>query len=125
MPHRVVDREEKGTTKIRAVFESSCSSNGPTLNGYLYSAPNLLSKTLDISLRFRLNKIGILADKKKAFLEVVICKEHIDYLHFLWFKDTSPLTDENIIVLQFLRVFFGIASSLFLLQSTCYIQRFF
>ena len=74
VPDRAVNREEKGATKIRAVFDSSCSSYGPTLNGYLHSGPNLLSKTFDFLLRFRLNKVDILADKKQAFLKVVNCK---------------------------------------------------
>ena len=74
VPHRAVNRGEKGTTKIRAVFDLSCSSYGPTLNGYLHSGTNLLSKTFDFLLRFRLNKIDIVVDKKQAFLKVVICK---------------------------------------------------
>ena len=43
-----VIREERDTTKIRAVFGASCSMNGPSLNECLYSVPNLLTKIFDI-----------------------------------------------------------------------------
>ena len=42
LPHRPVVREDKETTKIRAVFDASCLSDGPSLSGFLYSGPNLL-----------------------------------------------------------------------------------
>jgi hypothetical protein len=68
LPHRPVIRNDKDTTKIRAVFDASCKVNGPSLNECLYSGPNLIAKFFDILLRFRLNKIAVLADIKQAFL---------------------------------------------------------
>ena len=85
LPHRPVIRNDKDTTKIRAVFDASCKVNGPSLNECLYSGPNLLAKIFDILLRFRLNKIGVLADIKQAFLNVGIDSEHRDFLRFLWY----------------------------------------
>ena len=77
LQHRPVLRENKETTKIRTVFDASCSLDGPSLNDCLYSGPNLLSKTFDILLRFRFNFIAILADIQKLFLNVEISKEQI------------------------------------------------
>ena len=54
LPHRPVLREDKETTKIRAVFDGSCASDRPSLNDCLYSGPNLLSKIFDILLGFNL-----------------------------------------------------------------------
>ena len=54
LPHRPVLREDKETTKIRAVFDVSCASDQPSLNGCLYFGPNLLSKIFDILLGFNL-----------------------------------------------------------------------
>ena len=62
LPHRPVLREDQETTKIRSVFDASCTSDGPLLNYCLYSGPNLLSKIFDILLWFRFNFIAILAD---------------------------------------------------------------
>ena len=77
-------REDRETAKIRAVFDTSCASNGPSLNDCLYAGPNLLAKIFDILLRFRLSYIGILADIKQAFLNVEIFAEHQKFLRFLW-----------------------------------------
>ena len=55
LAHRPVIRSDRETTKIRAVFDASCSNSGPSLNDCLRSGPNLLGKIFDILLRFRLN----------------------------------------------------------------------
>ena len=85
LPHRSVIRNDKLTIKIRAVFDASCKVSGPSLNECLYSDPNLTVKIFDILLWFRLNKIGVLADIKQAFLNVGIATQHRDYLRFLWY----------------------------------------
>ena len=36
LPHRPVLREDKETTKIRAVFDASCASDGPSLNDFIF-----------------------------------------------------------------------------------------
>ena len=74
LPHRPVLWEDKETTKIQALFDASCASDGPSLNESIYSGPNLLSKIFDMLLLFRFNSIEILADIKQAFLIVEILK---------------------------------------------------
>ena len=69
LPHRPVICADKTTTKIRAVFDASCKVNGPSLNECLYSGPNLISKIVDILIRFRLNTIAIMADIKTGFFK--------------------------------------------------------
>jgi hypothetical protein len=118
LPHRPVIRNDKQTTKIRAVFDASCKVSGPSLNECLYSGPNLIAKIFDILLRFRLNKIGVLADIKQAFLNVGIDAQHRDYLRFLWYDLQAE--DEQVVIYRFLRVVFGITSSPFLLNGTIY-----
>ena len=54
LSHRPVVRHDKETTKIRTVFDASCSVDGPCVNQCLYSGPNLLAKIFDILSRFRL-----------------------------------------------------------------------
>ena len=91
-------REDKETTKIRAVFDASCKVNRPSINGCLYSGPNLI------------------ADIKQAFLNITIDKEDRDYPRFLWYDIRSD--DERMVVYRFLRVVFGVTSSPFLLNGT-------
>ena len=116
LPHRPVVREDKDTTKIRSVFDASCKVNGPSLNDCLYSGPNLLLKIFDVLLRFRFNRIGILADIKQAFLNVGIDDEHKDFLRFLWYDFDA--SDNRLVVFRFLRAVFGVTSSPFLLNAT-------
>lgn len=78
--------------------------------------PNLIAKIFDALLRFRLNKIGGLADIKQAFLNVGIDKQHRGYFRFLWYDLDAE--DEKIITYRFLRIVFGLTSSPFLLNGT-------
>ena len=73
-------QKDKEPTKIRAVFDASCASNGPSLNDRSYAGPNLLAEIFDILLRFRLNYVGTLADIKQAFLKAEIFAEHEKFL---------------------------------------------
>ena len=118
LQHQLVLREDKETTKIRAVFDESCASDKPSLNDCVLSGPNLLSKIFDILLQFWFNFIAILADSKQAFLNVKISKEHIDFLRFLWCENLNLESDAKLIVYKFLRVVFGVTSSPFLLNGT-------
>ena len=95
LARRPIIRKDEETTKIRVVFDASCSNNGLTLNDCLYSGPNLLSKIFDILLRFRLNYIALLAEIKQAFLNIEISSEHKDYLRFLWYKNVDGENDSN------------------------------
>ena len=102
---------------IRAVFDASYASDGPSLNDCLYSGPNLLSKNFDILLRFRFNFIAVFVDIKQALWNFEISKEHRDFLRFLWYENFNSESDAKLIVYRFLRVVFGVTSSPFLLNG--------
>ena len=119
-------REDKETTKLRVVFDASCSNGGsPSLNDCLYPRPTLLCKIFDILLRFRLNPIAILSDIKQAFLITEIAKEHQDFLRFLSFEDPFDPSSE-LVIYRFLRLVFGLTSSPFILNATIrhHLQKF-
>ena len=118
LPHRPILREDKETTKTRAVFDASCGSDGPSLNDCLYSGPNLLSEIFDILLRFRFSFIAILADINQAFLNVEISKEHRDFLRLLWYENNNLESDAKLMVYKFLKLIFGVTNSSFLLNGT-------
>ena len=81
IPHHVVVRREKETTKLRVVFDASAKSTGPSLNECLYVGPLLSWGILEIILRFRVPCIG---DIEKAFLMVSVHPKDRDTLHFLY-----------------------------------------
>ena len=64
----------------------------PSLNDLLYSGPCMLPFLYDILLRFRISKVGLIADIKQAFLNIGIADEHRDFLRFLWFSEDGNQT---------------------------------
>ena len=49
--------------------------------------PCLLPNIFDILVRFRLEKIGIVADIKKAFLQIAIDEDQRDFLGMIWYEN--------------------------------------
>ena len=118
LPHRAVVRKERTTTKVRVVYDASSKlKNEPCLNDMLESGPCLLPLLFDILLRFRIGKIGLVSDIKKAFLQIEVAPEHRNYLRFLWYDDVYK-PNPKLIILRFTRVVFGLTCSPFLLNGT-------
>ena len=71
-------------------------------------------------MRFRLNKIGLVSDIEKAFLQVGLQKKEGDVTKLLWLKNfENPTTEQdNIQEFRFCRVPFGVFSSPFLLGAS-------
>ena len=117
LPHHVVIRRDKETTRLRVVYDASSKSNGISLNSCLYTGPSLSKNILDILIRFRSFKVAMISDIEKAFLMVSIAEVDRNVLRFLWVDDISKDKPE-IITLRFTRVVFGVSSSPFLLNAT-------
>lgn len=67
----------------------------------------MLQSLCVLLMRFRMNRIGIVANIEKAFLQVGLQVEDRNAIRFFWLKDTSLLsTDTNIEVNRFCRVRF-------------------
>ncbi|UYV76751.1 hypothetical protein LAZ67_14001947 [Cordylochernes scorpioides] len=116
LPHRAVVKSGSSTTPIRPFFDASCKTRGGwSLDDCLAKGPNLFELIPDIMLRFRLNKIGVIADIEKAFLQISVAKEDRQYFRFLWWEDGKQ---ENLRIYQHKRVVFGVTSSPFHLAAT-------
>ena len=87
IPHHAVIRRDKETTKLRIVFDGSAKENGPSLNECLNAGPSLYQGILEILLRFRMFRVGLIGDIEKAFLMVSVAPEDRDVLRFLWVDD--------------------------------------
>lgn len=121
--HRPVVREDKYTTKVRAVFDASAKKDGASLNECLYTGPSLTPSLYGVLLRFRAKNIAFMSDIEKAFLQISIEPKDRDFLRFLWFQNYDNMdfkTFENNSLTEFrlCRVLFGATCSPFLLTAT-------
>ncbi|XP_044756949.1 uncharacterized protein LOC123315351 [Coccinella septempunctata] len=112
LPHRPV-LKMNSTTPVRPVFDASAhEKHSPSLNSCLEKGMNLIEQIPSILFRFRFRKYGVVADIKKAFLQIGLSESERDYLRFLW---KEP--DGNLCVFRHRRVVFGVISSPFLLGA--------
>ena len=111
LPHRPVIKPHS-TTTIRPVFDASaCKKGYPSLNNCLEKGPNLIEQIPALLNRFRQEKIGIVSDIRKAFLQIGIDETDRDSLRFLW------VLEDKVIIFRHCRVVFGLACSPFLLAA--------
>ena len=116
LPHRAVVRQNRDTTKVRIVFDASAHvDNEPSLNDVLYSGPCMLLLLHDVLIRFRIGKIGIVADVQQTFLQIEVEEKHWDFLRFIWF-DNVLSKNPSYVLLDFARVVFGLTCSPFLFK---------
>lgn len=110
IPHHAVVREDKTSTKVRMVLDSSCkTSSGLSINDVLHSGENLQGDLFNIILNFRLFKIALSADCRQMFLQIVMRESDRKYQRILYrFHPQEPIT-----VYEFNRVCFGMKSSPF------------
>ena len=123
LPHRPVVKEERETTKVRMVFDASSKITGPSLNECLYSGPSITEPLFSILLRFRVDRIALIADIEKAFLQISVSPKHRDFIRFLWYSDIENISSSNILNAEITeyrlcRLLFGVTSSPFILSAT-------
>ena len=118
LPHQAVARKKATTTKVRIVYDASSKSSktGTSLNDCLHMGPSLNPLLFDILLRFRENRVVLVGNIEKAFLNVGVDKRDRDCLRFLWLE--KPPDISKIVVYRFCRVVFGLNASPFLLNAT-------
>ena len=123
LPHQAVIRKEAETTKLRVVFDASSKEGerGTSLNDCLHVGLPLTPLLYDILLRFRENRIGIVADIEKTFLNIEVDRKDRDCLRFLCVQD--PFDDNSpIAIFRFCRIIFGVKCSPFLLNGTLHVH---
>lgn len=82
--------------QIRVVFDSSTQYSGVSLNDVLLTGPDLNNSLLGVLLRFRKEKVAILADIQQMFHCFLVHEKHCNFLRFLWHKDndlSKPVID--------------------------------
>ena len=92
------------------------TKTGTSLNDCLHVGPSLNPLLFDILLRFRENRVVLVGDIEKAFLNVGVDMKDRACLRFLWLANPPDLS--KIVVYRFCRVVFGLNTSAFLLNAT-------
>lgn len=107
LPHHGVLKSDSTTTKLRVVFDASAKDlNGVSLNQTLLADPQLQPDIVVILLRFR---VGLTADVKQMFLQILIDHGQCDYQRVWRFSKSDPISDYLL-----LTVTFGLTSSPYL-----------
>lgn len=115
LTHRPVFKPESLTTPVRPVYNGSLViGNQPSLNQCLEKGPNLLELILEILLRFRKKKVGVISDIRKAFQMVEVDPQDRKFQRFLWWDDYEK---KIVKVYQHCRVVFGLNCSPFILAA--------
>ena len=117
-PHHPVIKDDKSTTSVRVVYDGSAKAHqgAISLNKCMHAGPSLIKDLVSILMRFRMYNIGLVADIRKAFLQMVLAEEDRDVTRFLWREHGNP--SNPLKIFRFKRVPFGMTASPFLLQAT-------
>ena len=75
--------------QIRVVFDSSAQYSGVSLNDTLLTGPDLNNSLLGVLLRFRKERVAILADIQQMFHCFLVQENHRNFLRFLWHQDND------------------------------------
>ena len=116
LPHRALIRENAESTKLRVVYDASARAcdGVPSLNESLHTGPPLQNELCDVIVGNGFHPIAVAGDMRKAFLQIRVKEAEHSALRFHWIKDKST---EELEVLRFTRVVFGLAPSPFLLNA--------
>ena len=108
LPIHAVYKQSSSTTKLRIVFDASCSTtSGVSLNDLLAAGPTLHPQMDHILMRFRTYLVAITGDISKMYREVELCPKDRQLHRFLWRSEKSqPIGDYHMN-----RVTFGVTSS--------------
>ncbi|XP_055634106.1 uncharacterized protein LOC129774399 [Toxorhynchites rutilus septentrionalis] len=93
IPHHCVVKPDSITTKLRVVFDASCSSDtGVSLNDALMVGPQVQDDLLSIILRFRIPQFAIIADIEKMYRQILVAEADQPLQRIVWRDSpTQPL----------------------------------
>lgn len=86
LPHHPVLNPNK-PEKVRIVFDCAAPYKAVSLNSRVRQGPDLNNKLTGVILRFRQNKVALMADIEAMFHQVRVAPEDRDVLRFLWWMN--------------------------------------
>jgi hypothetical protein len=83
--HPVVNVHKPG--RVRIVFDGAARYKGTSINDHLMQGPDLTNSLVGVLLRFRKEKVALIADIKAMYHQVLVPTTDQDALRFLWWPD--------------------------------------
>ena len=102
--HRIIERPDKETSKLRIVFDSAAPYQGVCLNDALEKGPSYTNLLFRCLLKWRVDYVAVTGDIGKMFNQVSMYEGDQRFHRFLW---RNGVESEAIIIYQWLRVLFG------------------
>ena len=94
LPHFGVTNVNK-PGKIRIVFDAAAEQEGTSPNKNLLPGPDRTNSLIGVLVRFRQEKVALVADIQGMFHQVKVRKEDQDSLRFLWWNNGLDETPEE------------------------------
>ncbi|XP_055643771.1 uncharacterized protein LOC129779977 [Toxorhynchites rutilus septentrionalis] len=82
-------RNPKKPEKIRLIWDAAATVNGVSLNSMLLKGPDQLTSLPAVLSRFRQFSVGVSADIKEMFHQIIICEADRHSQRFLWRTDPT------------------------------------
>ena len=114
IPHSMVTREDKSTTKHRIVFDASAKDErGVSLNSEIMKPDVVHPPIVGILMRFRLSRVALAADISKMFLQMELKPEDRKYHRFFWQDERG-----NVAHCEMSKMTFGVTDSPYKAMAT-------
>ena len=88
IPYHAVTNPAK-LDKVRIIYDCSAKAKGVSLNNQTMQGPDLTNKLVNILLRFRQFRHGIMANIEAMYYQVRVPVHDRNALHFLWYNDNE------------------------------------
>ena len=86
LPHHPVTHPQK-PEKVRIVFDCAAKYHNTSLNDHLLQGPDFTNSLVGVLLRFRQERVAVMADIEKMFHQVNVKEQDREALRFLWWPE--------------------------------------
>jgi hypothetical protein len=82
--HRIIERLDKSSTKLRVVFDSASPFQGICLNDALEKGPNFTNSLFRCLLAWREERVAVTGDISKMFNQIEMSEAYQTFHRFIW-----------------------------------------
>ncbi|XP_043069501.1 uncharacterized protein [Drosophila bipectinata] len=97
LPHHAVIKEDSTATKVRVVYDASCTpSNGKSLNDILCIGPPLQNDLGGVIMKWRLHRYVFAADIQRMYRCIDMHQEDAQFQRILWRNDQNEIAEYSL-----------------------------